>query len=122
MRYDYRAAVTADILEYIEYNVDLADFGDIDELEEHLNEVLWREDSVTGGASGSYTFSSAQAREYVLENMDELQAAACELGIDASEIGKQLLSNEWEWADITIRCYLLSECIELALEQVASPF
>lgn len=51
--YNYMEAMTEDIREYIKNEVTLSDYSDRDELEEHLNETLWIEDSVTGNASGS---------------------------------------------------------------------
>ena len=35
-------------------------------LEDKLNEQLWIDDSVTGNASGSYTFSIYEAEEYII--------------------------------------------------------
>lgn len=59
-RYDYLEAVKDDVREYIKDH-DLLEEGwqdSRDELEEKLNDDLWAEDSVTGNASGSYTFNS----------------------------------------------------------------
>lgn len=57
--YNYLEAVKEDVKEYIEENIDLSEFGDIEELKEKLNEDLWINDSVTGNASGSqYTILS----------------------------------------------------------------
>ena len=36
---------------------------------------MWNADSVTGNASGSYTFSRARAKEYVLGSTDLLKEA-----------------------------------------------
>jgi hypothetical protein len=47
--YDYRLAVAKDVREYINENIDLAEYkGRREELEEKLNEDLWIADSVTG--------------------------------------------------------------------------
>lgn len=70
--YDYREAVKSDILEYIKYEIDFEDFEDLDELSEQLNEDLWTVDSVTGNASGSYTFNTYQAEENICHNLDLL--------------------------------------------------
>ena len=58
MAYDYREAVKNDVLDYINSEIDFEEFDTLEELEEHLNEVLFVHDSVTGNASGSYTFNS----------------------------------------------------------------
>ena len=63
--YDYREAVKDDVLEYINNEINFEDFDTLEELEEHLNEVLFTEDSVTGNASGSYTFNSYEAEENI---------------------------------------------------------
>ena len=54
-KYDYLEAVTNDVKEYINSEIEMSDYSDRDELEEYLNEHLFYEDSVTGNASGSYT-------------------------------------------------------------------
>lgn len=61
--YNYLEAVKEDVKEYIEENIDLSEFGDIEELKEKLNEDLWINDSVTGNASGSYTYNRAKAKK-----------------------------------------------------------
>lgn len=54
-RYDYYRAVEHDVLDYIQEDLESSDWLDNrDGLEEHLNDVLWTEDGVTGNASGSY--------------------------------------------------------------------
>lgn len=103
--YDYRGAIRTDILEYIRENITLEDFTP-SELAEHLIEVLWIEDSVTGNASGSYTFSSWQAEEFLMHNLDLLAEAVEELGGNTD-----ILKDGAEACDVTIRCYLLPECV-----------
>lgn len=39
--YNYLEAIKEDVKEYIEENIDLSEFGDIEELKEKLNEDLW---------------------------------------------------------------------------------
>ena len=56
--YDYKEAVKHDILEYIHDELDLKDFEDLSELEDNLQDELLNNDSITGNASGSYTFNS----------------------------------------------------------------
>ena len=64
-KYDYLSAVESDVREYIENNVNFHDYSDLDEMKEDLNEKLFVEDSVTGNASGSYTFNTWKAEEYL---------------------------------------------------------
>ena len=118
MAYDYREAVKDDVLEYINNEINFEDFDTLEELEEHLNEVLFTEDSVTGNASGSYTFSTYEAEENICHNMDLLQKALSEFG-DTEAL---VMDFDAEKADVTIRCYLLGECIAAALEEIEDDF
>lgn len=112
--YNYREAVTADIIGYIRDHYDMNDLPTREELEETLRDDLWTCDSVTGNGSGSYTFSSWDAEENLCHNIDLLSEALSEFGCDASyptEYGA-------EACDVTIRCYLLGECIGTALDEL----
>lgn len=106
-KYDYLSAVESDVREYIENNVNFHDYSDLDEMKEDLNEKLFVEDSVTGNASGSYTFNNWKAEEYLCHNLD-LLAEANEAFGGSSDI----LSGGAEMCDVTIRCYLLGQAIE----------
>lgn len=117
MAYDYREAVKDDVLEYINNEINFEDFDTLEELEEHLNEVLFTEDSVTGNASGSYTFNTYEAEENICHNLDLLGEALEEFGG-----GCDILTDGAEAADVTIRCYLLGECIAAALEEIEDDF
>lgn len=106
-KYDYLSAVESDVREYIENNVNFHDYSDLDEMKEDLNEKLFVEDSVTGNASGSYTFNTWKAEEYLCHNLDLLAEANEEFG-GSSDI----LYDGAEMCDVTIRCYLLGQAIE----------
>lgn len=117
--YDYLENVTADVRDYVEQEVDLSEWtGDRDGLEEKLKDDLWTCDSVTGNGSGSYTFNRVQAQIYVLDGMDELQEAVNEFGIDSETIGEKFLESDWEYFDVTIRCYLLGQAIAAVLDDL----
>lgn len=106
-KYDYLSAVESDVREYIENNVNFHDYSDLYEMKEDLNEKLFVDDSVTGNASGSYTFNAWKAEEYLCHNLDLLAEANEEFG-GSSDI----LSDGAEMCDVTIRCYLLGQAIE----------
>lgn len=106
-KYDYLSAVESDVREYIENNVNFHDYSYLDEMKEDLNEKLFVDDSVTGNASGSYTFNAWKAEEYLCHNLDLLAEANEEFG-GSSDI----LSDGAEMCDVTIRCYLLGQAIE----------
>lgn len=111
-RYNYREAMKEDILDYIHEEINLEDYRDNRaELEELLNDDLWCTDDITGNASGSYFFSTWKAEEAIAHNWDLLEEAMQEFEDDCNPIEKGA-----EWCDITIRCYLLGECITAVLD------
>lgn len=116
--YDYKEAVKNDVLDYIKNEVDFNDFEDLEELGEFLNDELFTNDSVTGNASGSYTFSTYQAEENICHNLELLGEALETFGSSPA----YLIENGAEAADVTIRCYLLGECIAEALEEIEEEF
>lgn len=123
MHYNYREAMREDILQHIRENYTADEIRekleDREEWRTELEDDLWIEDTVTGNASGSYTFNSNQAREYVLDNMDELTDALRDFCEDPAEIGSHFLREDWEYFDVTIRCHLLGECITAVLFDLA---
>lgn len=113
-KYNYLEAVTADVLNYIDENNITVTTENRDEIEQQLNDDLWAVDSVTGNASGSYTFSIWQAEKNICHNLDLLAEACEEFGSDAAK----LLNDGAEACDVTIRCYLLGQAISAALDEV----
>lgn len=118
MSYDYREAIKDDVLDYINSEINFEEFDSLEDLEEFLNDELWTNDSVTGNASGSYTCNTWEAEENICHNLDLLGEALEEFGSGAD----YLINNGAEAADVTIRCYLLGECIAAALEEIADEF
>ena len=116
--YNYFDAMKNDIEDYIKNEINTANYSDRDELESDLNDILWTEDSITGNASGSYTFNRAEAAEYVNDNIDLLSEACAEFGIDSATVGEKFLDEDWEYFDVTIRCYLLGQAISEALDEI----
>ena len=114
-RYNYLEAMTEDVREYIRYGIDLSEWkGNRDGLEEHLNNVLWTEDSVTGNESGSYYCNAWRAEEALSHNWDLLAEALREFEQDGTDI----LEQGAEAMDVTIRCYLLGQAISEALDEL----
>ena len=112
--YNYLENVTNDAKQAILENMNDWNFSDRNEMEEVANDNLWVDDSVTGNASGSYTFSTWQAEENLCHNMDELEEACDEFGQDIGEVVKQGA----EYCDVTIRCYLLGQAISAAIDEL----
>ena len=115
-------AVKEDVKNYIDSEINFEDFDSLEELEEKLNVDLWVEDSVTGNGSCSYTFNRVQASLYVLDNMDLLQEAIDEFAIEPATVGNKFISEDWEWFDVTIRCYLLGSAISEVLDELKEDF
>ena len=116
--YDYTQKVMEDVLEYIRDNEPEKEYTDREYLEEALNEELWVEDSVTGNGSGSYTFSGEKAKLYVHGNTELIRDMVDEFGIGAAEIGERFMNEDWEWFDVSLRCYVLGQAIHSALDLV----
>lgn len=120
--YNYYEAMKEDIQEYINENYTNEELKekleDVEAFQEELNDDLWVTDSVTGNASGSYTFNRWAARDYVSENLDILKEALEEFGTEAATIANNFLDEDWEYFDVTIRCYILYEVISEVLEEL----
>ena len=79
----------SDIIDYVRNDVNTDEFSSREELEESLYDDLWTVDSVTGNASGSYTFNRAEAEEYVNDNSDLLREAISEFCVDSETVAEK---------------------------------
>lgn len=96
---------------------DVLNWNEYDTLEyDELYDAMFIDDYITGNGSGSYTFNSYKAKEYVMDNMDLLVEALEEFG-EIEEIATIIKNREWERADVTIRCYLLGQVLYEVLEE-----
>ena len=118
MMYNYLEAMKNDIREYIEENEIEINQDNRDEIEEQLNEDLWINDSVTGNASGSYTFNSYKAKQNLEGNEDLVREMCQEFCIDAETIADKFLNEEYEYFDVSVRCYLLGQAIAAVLDDI----
>ena len=118
--YNYLENVTNDAKIAILENMNDWSFTDREELEEIANDELWCDDSVTGNGSGSYTFNREAAKKYVTrsdDGLDTLRDAVREFDCE-HEAFTAFLEENWEYFDVTIRCYLLSQAISAALDEL----
>lgn len=120
--YNYLESIREDVMEYIKNEVNYSDYEAIEDLEQFLNDELFTVDSVTGNASGSYTFCRNTAKDYVTDNMDECVEALKEFCVSSETIAEKFLCEDWEYFDVTIRCYLLGQAISEALEEIEEDF
>ena len=117
MTYNYIASMIEDVKEAIR-DFDTTEYQSRNDFEEALNDALWIWDSVTGNASGSYTFNSYTAKEYVTDNMGLAKEALIEFGTEPERIADMFLNEDWESMDVIIRCYLLGQAISEALDEI----
>ena len=110
-KYNYMEAVTNDVLDYIAENDIKVTPDNRNEIYKQLNDLLRADDSVTGNASGSYTFCRCTAEENLCHNLDLLGEACAEFGCTPEY-------DNPEACDVTIRCYLLGAAISAALDEV----
>lgn len=119
MKYNYLENMKEDIKNYIEENKENESYNwdNLEEVEEVLYDDLWIDDSITGNGSGSYYCNSYKAREALQGNEDLLIEALEEFGNDAESYKRSL--TDPEFADVTIRCYLLSQAISEVLKEMS---
>lgn len=114
LQYNYREAVKNDIIDYINDNDVKVTTSNRDEVYEQLYDEMFISDSVTGNASGSYTFNTWKAEENLCHNLDLLGEALSEFGCKPDYMAKEGA----EACDVTIRCYLLSEMLDEVLDEL----
>lgn len=114
--YDYKQVMKEDVKDYISEHYPNGlnkEFSCISKCKETLEDKMWIADSVTGNASGSYTFSTWTAEENICHNNDLLNEALEEFGYDGVPKDKGA-----EWCDVTIRCYLLSQIVDEVVDEL----
>lgn len=103
---DYYNAVIDDAKEAIDEGIRMGDVNEESNFED-IMESLFIDDSVTGNASGSYTFCTATAAENVAGFYYDERLRDMILGA-GYEINAEFLDNP-ERIDVIIRCMMLSE-------------
>ena len=119
-KYDYKRAVTDDVKDWIINNSDIPEEGFYDELYDWIYDEVFAEDSITGNGLNYYG-TEEFCSECLSGNFDLLYDAAHEFCID-DEIN--ILISHYEdkdlarYFDCTIRCYILMDCIYIAIEEL----
>ena len=111
-KYNYFEAVKEDVKQYIEDHDVKVTTSKREDLEQSLYDEMFISDSVTGNASGSYTFNTWQAEENICHNLDLLKEACDEFGSSCD------ILESAESCDVTIRCYLLSQALSEVLDEL----
>ena len=107
--YNYLEAVKEDVKDWLGDHEPRRDDETLEEYRGRLYEDFWTDDAVTGNGSGSYTFNSAEAREYVLGGIEQVAEACQVFGVN---FGERVEAGEWEDLDVTTRCYYLGQAID----------
>lgn len=97
-RYNYIEHLKEDINNFIEENKNLSF--------DKLYDTMFTSDTITGNASGSYTFNTWQAEENICHNQELLIDALTEFGYSSIP-----LDMGAETKDVLIRCYLLDSVL-----------
>lgn len=118
MTYNYFEAMKKDIKGYLEENEIIIDLSNREEIEQELNDSLFICDEVTGNGCGSYTMNRLKARDYVINNMNLVKEMCEDFGIESKTVSEKFLSEDWEWFDVSIRCYLLNQAINETLNEI----
>lgn len=124
MSYDYRRAIINDLKDWIVNDTDIMEnkdqYGDRESLIDWIYDEAFTEDSITGNGYSWYD-TEKKCSEYISNNFELLYEAAREYCIDDDiNILIEQYKNKTlaRYFDCTIRCYLLGECIEVALEEL----
>ena len=91
---------------------------DKNSLLEGLNDYFTYGYDLTGNTDGSFTFNSAVAESYVIDNCDLLKEACYELCVSNDTVASKFLDQEWEFFDVIIRVYLLPRAINEAVSEM----
>ena len=120
-KYDYRRNLIDDIKDWIINETDITEENKHDdEIANWIYDEVFNNDGITGNG-WSYYGTEEFCSECLSGNFDLLYTAAHEFCID-DEI--DILISHYKnkdlarYFDCTIRCYLLGECIEKALEEL----
>lgn len=119
--YSYKEVVRSDVREWIDDNKEHIEGLDRHDAYEVIYDSCWVDDSVTGNASGSYTFSRYEARQNFFNDDDseEYIDQMIEDGFtDRETVGKAVQESNWELLDVSIRCWLLCDAVSDVIDEM----
>lgn len=102
----------------IDYEVDWKD--DADSIKDTIYEQAWVDDFVTGnGTDDGYqgNYSDIPASEMVKENLEYVVEALTEFCVPAEELARRFINGDYEYLDITARCYTLCWAISEVVDK-----
>ena len=115
--YNYLKAMKKDIINYIRDEIITEEFSDREELEQYLEDNLWIDSTITGNGGDDYT-DNETSRVYLQGNEALLKEALIEFGVDKGKIVDKFFNGNYAYFDSTIRCYMLSQAISAALDDI----
>lgn len=86
--------------------------GEIEEVHGRLSEDLFADDDITGNGSGSYFMSRLRAEDFIKDAWELVGDL-----LDEGYLSANILQQGPEAVDVSIRCTLLPDGIDLALEK-----
>ena len=119
--YNYKEQIRADVREWIEDNKEQIEGLDRHDAYDVIYDSCWVSDSVTGNASGSYTFSRWEARQNFFndEDSEEYIDQMIEDGFTCREsVGRAVQESQWELLDVSIRCWLLCDAVTDVVDEI----
>ena len=115
MKYDYLAALEADIKTWMVDNYfDISEYSDNEDAHEFLHDELWDDDSITGNG-GNWYASAAECEEYLSGNWNLIFAAIENFCVDMNEEIKKYKEDTPRFLDCIVRLDLLDAAIENVL-------
>ena len=122
MKYNYEEIIIRDIKDWIINETDILTnrdaYGTEEELIDWIEDQVWAEDSVTGNGDFSYA-DEDECSKFLAGNSDLLYEALDSLGTSSNSLVEHYYNrNLSQYFDTTIRCYLLAQCIERAIEEL----
>ena len=115
--YNYLEAMKKDIINYIRDEIITEEFSDREELEQYLEDNLWIDSTITGNGGDDYT-DNETSRVYLQGNEALLKEALIEFCVDKEKIVDKFFAGDYAYFDSTIRCYMLSQAISAALDDM----
>lgn len=121
-KYNYYIEVQNDVENWIELNDDLfnmSNFDNKDDAAEYLYDQMWDDNSITGNGPDGYA-DEYLCEEFLCHNLDLLIEAMREFDVmhDPFSIRSYIDNHRLaRYLDCTIRCYVLGQAIDRALEK-----
>ena len=119
--YSYKEVVRSDVREWIDNHKEQLEGLDRHDAYEVVYDSCWVADEVTGNASGSYTFSRYEARQNFFNDdySDDYISQMIDDGfMSDDELGKNIAESNWEYIDVSIRCWLLCDAVTDVIDEI----